>query len=96
MRDLTPTSGPHSLGIAARAWSTCRSAAHASATTPAVEVGVLGRRLERATAAPAYADHLAEPLATPIDTLAAADVRSEAGCAKAIALPPLITHASRR
>jgi hypothetical protein len=96
VRDLTPTSGPHSLAIAARVWSTCRSAAHASAATPAGEVGVLGRHLERVTAVPECVDHLAEPLGTSADTLAGAGMRSGVGCAMAIAMPPLVTRVSRR
>ena len=43
MKNLTPTSGPHSHGIAARARSTCRTDAHAIAS-PTGEVGGLCRQ----------------------------------------------------
>jgi hypothetical protein len=95
VKNLTPTSGPNSPGIAARARLTCRRDAHAIAS-PTGEVGFRCPNLELVSAVPDRVDHLAEPLATSTDSLAPAGVRSGAGWAKAIVILPPIIRASRR
>jgi len=95
VKDLTPPSGLHLHDTAARAQPTCRRDAHAIAS-PTREVGVLPRQLEQVTAVPNRVNHLAEPLATSTETVAAAGARYEACRADAIAMPPLIIRASRR
>ena len=67
MKDLTPTGGPHSHGIATRGQSTCRTDARLIAR-PTGDVGGLRRQLEHLTALPDPVDHLAEPLATSTQT----------------------------
>jgi hypothetical protein len=95
VKNLTPTSGPNSLGIAARATSACWRDARAIAS-PTGEVGILCWRLKQVTAVPECTDHLAEPVASSTETVAAAGARRGACRAAAPALPPPILRASRR
>jgi hypothetical protein len=95
VKDLTPTSRPHSHDIAARAPSTCREDAHAIAS-PTHELGVLRRHLEQITAVLNRLDYLSKPLATSTETVAAAGARRGACRTEAITTPHMIIRPSRR
>jgi hypothetical protein len=94
VKDLTPTVGPHSHGIATPGQSTCCTDALPIAR-PTRDVGGLHHQLEHLTALPDPVDHLAEPLAKSTETFTAGGVRRRACRTKAFATPPPITHASR-
>jgi hypothetical protein len=95
VKDLTPTIGPHSRGIATRVQSTCRRDAHAIAS-PTRVVGVLRPHLEQVTAAPNRLGHFTEPLATSTQTATVLGARHPTFRTETFAEPPPITGASRR
>jgi hypothetical protein len=95
VKDLTPTVGPHSHGIATRGQSTCCTDALPIAR-PTCDVGGLHHQLKHLIAVPDRVDHLAGLLEKSIETVTAGGVRRGARRTAAFAESPPITRASRR
>ena len=95
MKDLTPTVGPNSPGIADLGPVDLPDGRPPHREIER-DVGGLGRQLEHLTAVPDPVDHLARPLATSTQIVTTAAVRRGARRAEAFAEPPPITRASRQ